>query len=91
MKYVLNENKEVVRIFERDFDGTGPEGKGPRTGKKRGRCSEEQDYDTFFEGALKKFAKKFGIKADIQAFSKEQKKELFDYVDKNWKAEKETD
>lgn len=90
MKYKLNEGN-IERLFERDRDGTGPEGKGARTGKKRGNCSEETDYDTFFEGALKKFAKKFGVKADIQAFSEEQKKELFDYVDKNWDADKEED
>ena len=76
-------------IKERKRDGTGPEGKGPKTGRGKGDCDEASDYDAFFEKTLKKYAKKFDIKADINSFSKEQKKEMFDYIEKEWTADDE--
>ena len=48
--------------------------------------NEEGDYDVFFKSAMKKF----GISSPDE-LDDEKKKEFFDYVDKNYKAEKETD
>ena len=48
--------------------------------------NEEGDYDAFFQSAMKKF----GISSPDE-LDDEKKKEFFDYVDKNYKAEKETD
>lgn len=49
----------------------------------------EETYDEFFEKALKMFAKKFKKEADINAFDKEEKKAFFEYVDAQWKGDKE--
>lgn len=46
----------------------------------------EQSYKEFFKSALKKF----GVSEPDQ-LKREKKKEFFDYVDANWKADKETD
>ena len=48
--------------------------------------NEEGDYDAFFQSAMKKF----GISSPDE-LDDEKKKEFFNYVDKNYKAEKETD
>jgi hypothetical protein len=45
---------------------------------------DDDGYDEFFQAALKKF----GVK-DIGELDKEKKKEFFNYVDKNWKGDKE--
>jgi len=50
---------------------------------------EKKDYKEFFSISLKKFAKKFDKKEDINDFSDEEKKEFYDYIDKNWEGEKE--
>jgi len=47
----------------------------------------EEDYKAFFAGALKKF----GVKSPADFKDEKKKKEFFDYVDKNYKAKKETD
>ncbi len=47
---------------------------------------EETDYQKFFDSALKKF----GVSSPDE-LEGEKKKEFFDYVDKNWEAENETD
>ena len=48
---------------------------------------ETNDYEEFFEKAMKKF----GISSPADLKSEEDKKKFFNYVDKNYKAEKETD
>lgn len=48
---------------------------------------EQTKYQMFFDRALKKF----GVKSPADFKSDERKKEFFDYVDKNWDAENETD
>ena len=48
---------------------------------------EKNDYEEFFEKAMKKF----GISSPADLKSEEDKKKVFNYVDKNYKAEKETD
>lgn len=49
---------------------------------------DDAAYEAFFKKALKKF----GIKADeVDELPKDKKKEFFDYVDKNWKADNESD
>ena len=48
---------------------------------------EKNDYEEFFEKAMKKF----GISSPADLKSEEDKKKFFNYVDKNYKAEKETD
>ena len=47
---------------------------------------EETDYQKFFDSALKKF----GVSSPDE-LEGEKKKEFYDYVDKNWEAENETD
>ena len=47
---------------------------------------EETDYQKFFDSALKKF----GVSSPDE-LEGEKKKEFFDYVDKNWEADNETD
>ena len=47
---------------------------------------EQGDYDEFFQGAMKKF----GIKSPAD-LDDDEKKKFFNYVDANYKAEKETD
>ena len=47
---------------------------------------EETDYQKFFDSALKKF----GVSSPDE-LEGEKKTEFFDYVDKNWEADNETD
>ena len=47
---------------------------------------EETEYEKFFSASLKKF----GVSSPDE-LEGEKKTEFFDYVDKNWKAENETD
>lgn len=54
----------------------------------KAKKGDDAAYEAFFKKALKKF----GIKADeIDELDKDKKKEFFDYVDKNWKADNEED
>ena len=46
---------------------------------------EPADYEEFFQAALKKF----GVESPDDFKTDEKKKEFFDYVDKNWKGDKE--
>ena len=46
---------------------------------------EQSDYDTFFKKAMKKF----GIESPADLKTEEDKKEFFNYVDKNFKAKNE--
>lgn len=48
---------------------------------------EKTAYQKYFEAALEKF----GVKSPADFKDEEKKKEFFDYVDKNYKAENETD
>ena len=48
--------------------------------------SEETDYEKFFASAMKKF----GVSSPIE-LSPEDTKKFFNYVDKNWEAEEESD
>ena len=47
---------------------------------------EETDYQKFFNKALEKF----GIKSPKE-LKGDKEKEFYDYVDKNWEADNETD
>ncbi len=47
---------------------------------------EETEYQKFFSSTLKKW----GVSSP-EDLDDAKKKEFFDYVDKNWKANKETD
>ena len=47
---------------------------------------EETEYEKFFSATLKKF----GVSSP-EELEGEKKKEFFNYVDKNWKADNETD
>ena len=47
---------------------------------------KEGEYEAFFQSAMKKF----GISSPDE-LDDEKKKEFFDYVDKNYKADNETD
>jgi hypothetical protein len=46
---------------------------------------EENEYQKFFQSALKKF----GIKSPAELEDDEAKKKFFDYVDANWKGDDE--
>ena len=48
---------------------------------------EKTEYQKFFDAALEKF----GVDSPADFKDEEKKKEFFDYVDKNYKAENETD
>jgi len=48
---------------------------------------EKTTYEKFFEKALAKF----GVSSPADFKDEEKKKEFFDYVDANYKAENETD
>ena len=47
----------------------------------------EEEYELFFKKALKKF----GVSSPAELKTAEKKKEFFNYVDKNYDAENETD
>ena len=47
---------------------------------------EEDDYKAFFKKAMKKFNV-----SNVGSMSDEDKKDFFNYVDRNYKAKKETD
>ena len=49
--------------------------------------NEEKDYDAFFQKAMKKF----GISSPADLKTDEKKKEFFNYIDKNFKADNEED
>ena len=51
---------------------------------------EVEEEDTEYQKFFKKALKKFGAESPDE-LEGEKKKEFFDYVDKNWKADKETD
>ena len=55
-------------------------------GEKTGSTIKEGDYEEFFQAAMKKF----GVSSPDE-LDDAKKKEFFNYVDKNYKAEKETD
>ena len=48
---------------------------------------EKTAYQNFFDKALEKF----GVNSPEDFKDEAKKKEFFDYVDKHWKADKETD
>ena len=48
---------------------------------------EKTAYQKFFDSALAKF----GVKSPDEFKDEEKKKEFFDYVDKNYQADNETD
>jgi len=52
----------------------------------KGHDINEGDYEAFFKSALKKF----GVNSP-EELDDEKKKDLFNYVDKNYKADNETD
>ena len=52
----------------------------------KGVIKEETEYQKFFNKALAKF----GIKSPKE-LSGDKEKEFYDYVDKGWKADNETD
>lgn len=44
--YTEEDLQKLNRLFlERDLDGTGPEGKGPRTGRGMGKCPTDEDTE----------------------------------------------
>jgi DNA anti-recombination protein RmuC len=55
-------------------------------GETKEKSIKEGEYEAFFQSAMKKF----GISSPDE-LDDDKKKEFFNYVDKNYKAEKETD
>tara|TARA_Y100000310_G_C20577638_1_gene761263 strand:- start:563 stop:862 length:300 start_codon:yes stop_codon:yes gene_type:complete len=48
---------------------------------------DNEDYQAFFKKALKKF----GVASPNEFDSDDEKKKFFDYIDKEWKSDKEED
>ena len=53
--------------------------------------AEQNEEDTEYEKFFRKALKKFGVDSPADFESEEKKKEFFDYVDKEYKADKEED
>jgi len=60
---------------------------GVNEAQNKPKKGDEEEYRKFFMKALKKF----GVSEPDEFDSEEKKKKFFNYVDKNWKADKETD
>ena len=52
----------------------------------REETGDKAEYQKFFQSALKKF----GVKSPAE-LSGDKEKEFYDYIDKNWKGDKESD
>jgi len=82
--------REVIRkmiigeLKQQDPQTTTKKYSEPDTDKRN--LMEDEEYQKFFNATLKKFG------ADSpEKLSDDKKKKFFDYIDKNWKAKKETD
>ena len=79
MGNILNRYYDIPEVNEVNVD--------EKDSKFNGTVSEEDgEYQKFFQSALKKF----GVSSPDE-LDDESKKKLFNFVDKNWKAKKETD
>lgn len=58
--------EEIDFLLERNFDGTGPSGKGPRTGRGLGKCSKKR--------------KKKRVREDIERFIGKERSLFFDKI-----------
>ena len=78
----------LSRYFEIDDNGDSQEDEKIKAGleEPKGHDIEEGDYKAFFQKAMKKF----GISSPDE-LDDDKKKEFFNYVDANYKGEKETD
>ena len=74
------------RYFEIDGMEGDPSAEDAEEVGIKGHDIDEGDYQAFFQGAMKKF----GISSPDE-LEDEKKKKFFNYVDKNYKAKKETD
>ena len=74
------------RYFEIDGMEGDPSAEDAEEVGIKGHDIDEGDYQAFFQGAMKKF----GISSPDE-LDDEKKKDFFNYVDKNYKAKKETD
>jgi hypothetical protein len=52
----------------------------------REETGDKEEYQKFFQAALKKF----GVKSPAE-LEGDKEKEFYDYIDKNWKGDKESD
>jgi len=78
--------EDMGHIVGRYYEISGVDDEEHEPGHEEGGSIEEGDYEEFFQKAMDKF----GISSPDE-LDDEKKKEFFDYVDKNYKAEKETD
>ena len=76
------------RYYEIDDNGDSQEDEKIKAGleEPKGHDIKEGDYEEFFQKAMKKF----GIKSPAE-LDDDKKKKFFNYVDANYKGEKETD
>jgi len=73
-----------MKAHQSDRYGMGMSMYGESTLTEQAKSGDKDAYQKFFDKALKRFG------ADSPAdLSKEKKKDFFDYVDKNWKSDKE--
>ena len=87
MGHILGRYYEINESCCDTEDEVSVEGKSYRGGDElENDAVQEGTYEDFFQSALKKF----GVSSP-EDLSDEAKVKFFDYVDKNWTAEKETD
>jgi len=84
---IANESKSLQERMSALYEDMGHIlGRYYEVGEKTGPTIKEGEYEVFFQSAMKKF----GISSPDE-LDDNKKKEFFDYVDKNYKADNETD
>ena len=86
MGHILGRYYTIGEKHEPGHDDEDSEDRGDMNEADRMMFREEDDYKAFFKKAMKKFNV-----SDIEDMSDDDKKDFFNYVDRNYKAKKETD
>ena len=86
MGNILGRYYEIGEKHVPGHDDEDSEARGDMDEAERMMFREEDDYKAFFKKAMKKFNV-----SDIGDMSDDDKKDFFNYVDRNYKAKKETD
>ena len=84
--HVLNRYYDIDETHVYGHDDEDSEARGDMDEAERMMFREEDDYKAFFKKAMKKFNV-----SDIGDMSDDDKKDFFNYVDRNYKAKKEED
>ena len=86
MGHILGRYYTIGEKHEPGHDDEDSEDRGDMNEADRMMFREEDDYKAFFKKAMKKFNV-----SNVEDMSDEDKKDFFNYVDRNYKAKKETD